>query len=367
MQTLKKIYKKLWKSLIRPNRQDYASFYLGPSKEVYEHTSYKRLDFPLQNAFDEIIHISVYFACDYFGNLSALNSYIIYCHTHSGSRTEGIGLLDLLIPKGISLIVFDFRANGRSEGNWVTLGYKEAADVSVVVDFATRELKAKKICLWGRSMGSAACLFFLSEAFRRHFDKKLRKKDEGVEIVKQSPEAPKNDTKAPENRPKKANQPQEKRLRKSFKWCNADVVDCFVSDAGLIDLRKTIVYLVKSRHKSIPQWLITMVVAIIDKEIKKKTDVSLNDISPARFAKHVTTPVMFLLGRNKHISTSFIYKKMVVDLLTKRQRGRNDRNRLLIQTARKNQVEEKANQAFPRPAREPAARAGDQGSDRVRA
>ena len=55
-----------------------------------------------------------------------------------------------------------------------------------------------------------------------------------------------------------------------FEWSNIDWVDCFVSDASMLELRKTIISLVKSKNNSIPVWLIKAATAVIDREIKKK-------------------------------------------------------------------------------------------------
>ena len=64
------------------------------------------------------------------------------------------------------MVVFDFRANGYSNGKYVTLGWLEALDLNEVIKFLKMEVKVKSICLWGRSMGASAIVFFLSQKFR---------------------------------------------------------------------------------------------------------------------------------------------------------------------------------------------------------
>ena len=283
MDTLKTLYKKLWSALIRPQRDPYSSIFLGPKTKPFINSSYKRIDVPLNNAFNEKIYTSVFFACDYVGNMSQSGMYVIYCHTHSGSRMEGLSLLPFLIPQGISLVVFDFRASGKSKGNWVTLGYKESSDVSIIVDFTKRQLKAKRICLWGRSMGAAACFFYLSSSFREQFETKFWAQNSNQENFE-------------DDQINETTKKTENSIRADFKWSSLSFVDCFISDAGFINLRNTITNLVKSKQESIPNWLIQMVASIIDKEIKKKTNVSLNDISPKKFANDIKTPVLLMLG-----------------------------------------------------------------------
>ena len=61
--------------------------------------------------------------------------YIIYCHTHSGGRTEGLNLVEFAIKNNFGLILFDFRASGYSKGKYVSLGWYEALDINEICLF----------------------------------------------------------------------------------------------------------------------------------------------------------------------------------------------------------------------------------------
>jgi hypothetical protein len=300
MNTLKSLYKKLWTALIRPERQWYSTHSLGGSIQSYENCSAKRLDFCLKNAFNEDIFVSVFFACNEEGKPNPGNSYVIYCHTHAASRVEGLKLLPQLIPKGIGLVVFDFRANGIGSGRWVTLGFKEATDVSVVVNFVKNQLKAKKICLWGRSMGGAACLFYLSPSFRVYFDKKFPRPRSEAEVQSESITPPKVNFANFEKQLARESFYQKRdqiKINKEFRWSQIEWVDCLVSDASFLELKKTIIHLVKSKSAAIPVWLIKAATAVINNEIKKKTFISVNDIAPLRFAHSIQTPSLLVIGK----------------------------------------------------------------------
>ena len=197
------------------------------------------------------------------------------------------------------LVVFDFRANGVGSGRWVTLGFKESCDVSVVVKFVKTELKAKKICLWGRSMGAASCLFFLSPSFRAHFQKKfpkIRGNLQGTSEMHQ-PQVDFTKIEAQEARESFYQKKDVTRVAGHFEWSRIEWVDCFVSDASMLELKKTIISLVKSRNSSIPVWLIKAATAVIDREIKKKTSIGVSDIAPIKFAHSIRTPGMLVIGR----------------------------------------------------------------------
>ncbi len=66
----------------------------------------------------------------------------------------------------MGILIFDFRASGYSNGKYVTLGWMEAVDFNEIIKFLKRDAKANSICLWGRSMGASAIVFFLSPKYR---------------------------------------------------------------------------------------------------------------------------------------------------------------------------------------------------------
>ncbi len=50
---------------------------------------------------------------------------VIYLHGNCSSRIEGQQAAKVLLPMGMTVFTFDFSGCGRSDGEWVTLGYKE--------------------------------------------------------------------------------------------------------------------------------------------------------------------------------------------------------------------------------------------------
>ena len=65
--------------------------------------------------------------------------YIIYCHTHSGGRTEGLNLVEYSIQNKMGIVLFDFRASGYSKGKYVSLGWYEALDINEICLFLLKE------------------------------------------------------------------------------------------------------------------------------------------------------------------------------------------------------------------------------------
>ena len=56
------------------------------------------------------------------------------------------------------MFAFDFSGSGRSDGEYVSLGFFEREDLKIVVDFLRASGKVSTIALWGRSMGAATSL-----------------------------------------------------------------------------------------------------------------------------------------------------------------------------------------------------------------
>jgi pimeloyl-ACP methyl ester carboxylesterase len=71
-------------------------------------------------------------------------------------------VVEKFLPLDFSVFAFDFSGSGRSEGEYVSLGFYESEDLRAVVDFLRLSEMASKIVLWGRSMGAASILRYAS-------------------------------------------------------------------------------------------------------------------------------------------------------------------------------------------------------------
>lgn len=58
---------------------------------------------------------------------------LVYLHSHSANRIEGLQLIDHLLPD-FNLCLFDFSGCGHSEGPYVTLGPKEAEEIRALLE-----------------------------------------------------------------------------------------------------------------------------------------------------------------------------------------------------------------------------------------
>ena len=85
---------------------------------------------------------------------------VIYMHGNSSARVEVLPQLSYLLSLGVAVFAFDFAGSGKSDGEYVSLGYYEREDLSCVIAHLRATNVVSTIALWGRSMGAATALMF---------------------------------------------------------------------------------------------------------------------------------------------------------------------------------------------------------------
>lgn len=85
---------------------------------------------------------------------------VILCHGYKMSSAEMIPIAALLARHGYGVLLFDFRAHGRSEGEDISFGYHEWRDLEAAVDFVAHQRSVRHIGVFGNSMGGAIALYY---------------------------------------------------------------------------------------------------------------------------------------------------------------------------------------------------------------
>lgn len=65
-----------------------------------------------------------------------------------------------VLPPQYCLFAFDFSGSGKSEGENITYGLREAEDIEVILEFLKQNKGIKEFIIWGRSMGAVAAILF---------------------------------------------------------------------------------------------------------------------------------------------------------------------------------------------------------------
>jgi dipeptidyl aminopeptidase/acylaminoacyl peptidase len=88
---------------------------------------------------------------------------VILCPGQNGSMDKDLPQAVPLHDAGFNVLMFDFRAHGRSEGGIVTLGALEQSDLFGAVDYAAGERGADRIGVLGFSMGAGVALMVAAQ------------------------------------------------------------------------------------------------------------------------------------------------------------------------------------------------------------
>jgi len=94
---------------------------------------------------------------------------MILLHGIGDCKEHFLPLTKELANIGLESVVFDGRAHGQSEGDYVTYGYKEKQDISAIVNLILSRNPQTKIGIWGNSLGGAIAIQALERDFRIDF------------------------------------------------------------------------------------------------------------------------------------------------------------------------------------------------------
>lgn len=152
-------YNMLWKMVIRPPRDLYLQEELGPAKFRLGRHVFERKDLVLQGPRGSL-------QCSHFvpaKNPQALRPCVVYLHGNCSSRLEAFDALPVLLPRDLTVFCLDLSGSGRSDGEYISLGYHEERDLRVALQYLRSLPHVGSIGLWGRSMGACTSVLRASE------------------------------------------------------------------------------------------------------------------------------------------------------------------------------------------------------------
>ena len=305
-----KIYKKVWKKIIKPDRIDYSKDDLGPTQEFFDDNWHSfREDFVVKNNLKNNIEVSIYWPRKNESNVQILNqeeeiteqvqngqqeeeitesvqtvqqeeitesiqnenyevhyeeliNCVIYCHSHNSCRIQGTWLKEYLIPNNVALCIFDFKGSGHSEGDYTTMGWHETFDIDAVVRKLMDTKKINKVSLWGRSMGAAAILFYTSSKFRFEIERQ-------ISITRNSTNKMFHDTEA---------------------------IASIIVDSPFDNQCKSIKYLINNSNSYVPNFAISLAIDILNSTVKEKALFDLKQANPSEYVGQCSVPAYFIVS-----------------------------------------------------------------------
>ena len=231
-------YDDLWKAIIRPHRDEYNIEELGPYKFEFKGKCYKRTDIELINKRSQKMMCSFWEPFDEEREKPRLPC-VIYLHGNSSSRCEAYPEVKYLLLKNITVFAFDFCGCGKSEGEYISLGFYEKLDVHCVVEYLLKTKKVSKIGLWGRSMGAVTAIMYANE--------------------------------------------------------HPKLIDVMILDSGFYSLKTLISELIKSKI-NLPKFIYDKVLSMVKETVKEKAKFDLDIIEPYIYAKNCEVPAFFFHG-----------------------------------------------------------------------
>lgn len=153
---LKHGYTELVHLIIRPPRTDYDIRDLGPESFQFAGRSFVREDFTVVNDRQQKLVCSLWRPA--LSSTSELLPCVVYLHGNSSCRLEALGVLRTCLAAGLAVAAFDTAGCGKSDGEYISLGYYERDDLRDVVAYLRATKNVGAVALWGRSMGAATAL-----------------------------------------------------------------------------------------------------------------------------------------------------------------------------------------------------------------
>ena len=85
---------------------------------------------------------------------------LAFGHGNAGDRRQGLPLAPDLHEAGFAVLLLDFTGRGESDGDVITLGWRESGDLAAGLDWlkARPEIDSSRLALAGRSMGAVAAI-----------------------------------------------------------------------------------------------------------------------------------------------------------------------------------------------------------------
>lgn len=234
-------YQELVNAIIRPPRADYKEEALGPPAFIFCGRRFTRTDFALKTK------RGLNLQCSHWEPVERTNDRIpvvIYMHGNSSARVEVIPQLSYLLSLGLAVFSFDFAGSGKSDGEYVSLGYYEREDLMCVIAHLRATNVVSTIALWGRSMGAATALM--------HGDRDPS-------------------------------------------------IACMILDSSFSDLTKLAEEMVdKGREQGInvPNFVVSVAIRMIRGSVKKQAGMDIKQISPISHADKCFIPALFVAGEH---------------------------------------------------------------------
>ncbi|KAI9914697.1 hypothetical protein PsorP6_007088 [Peronosclerospora sorghi] len=284
--------------VIRPKRALYDVHELGPESfklppqrvdptqdEVME---VRRRDFHVVNARDLRIRCSHWQLFARASTLATVTPCLIYLHSNIGSRVDALRVRDAALARGFSVLAFDSCGSGLSDGLYVSMGWNEAVDLVAVLEHVEHDASVSDICFYAHSMGAFPAVSNLAIRAAGAANKAMQAKLQTLPHVVRT-----------------------KGRHKLLKPIRALVLDS--GYASVKEINEGLLRQMQHEGFTVPNALLKVVMAAINKSVKKRTDVELESLRPVDFVPLCYAPALFIAANNDR----YVSKEQSAELAAK--------------------------------------------------
>ncbi|EKX53507.1 hypothetical protein GUITHDRAFT_161065 [Guillardia theta CCMP2712] len=155
--------------IYRPPRKEYKVADLGPNRYIVKGQMCTREDVDIVSRRNLVLRGSLYLpVVKETMKVTSPVPCVVYLHGNSGSRIDADDVVDSFLVEQMSVFTVDFGGCGLSDGDIVTLGWKECDDLKSVLDYLSSNRNISSIGLYGRSMGAATAMLVAADESYYH-------------------------------------------------------------------------------------------------------------------------------------------------------------------------------------------------------
>jgi len=242
---------------------------------------------------------------------------IVYLHGNASARVEVVPNLSFLLAQvGVFGVVgLDFTGSGRSDGDWVSLGYYERVDLECLLQHLKRVYGGPdgtdlEIILWGRSMGASTALM---HAGKKSFTaKNTQNSRNNSSSTLDSVEGVNFDvgTTAVSSRNISSGSITDNESERNPNTLKNDndtsILKGLVCDspfASLTHLCEELVERARDQGVMVPGVVVSVAIAMIARSVRKLANFNIREITPIDDVKNIDVPALFICGADDDFIT----------------------------------------------------------------
>eukprot|EP00534_Pseudo-nitzschia_fraudulenta_P007886 CAMPEP_0201146088 /NCGR_PEP_ID=MMETSP0851-20130426/7797_1 /ASSEMBLY_ACC=CAM_ASM_000631 /TAXON_ID=183588 /ORGANISM="Pseudo-nitzschia fraudulenta, Strain WWA7" /LENGTH=536 /DNA_ID=CAMNT_0047421521 /DNA_START=475 /DNA_END=2085 /DNA_ORIENTATION=+ len=257
----------------------------------------------------------------------AKHTMVVYLHGNASARVEVVPNLSFLLAQvGVFGVVgIDFTGSGKSDGDYVSLGYFERVDLECLIQYLKRVYGGRdgtdlEIILWGRSMGASTALMHAGKksftAKRTNSGGRNQRNNsfaDGQEEVVHDVDAPDSST-VVSNRNGSSGSLNDSSIAENVTSENNSILKGLVCDspfASLTLLCEELVERARQQGIVVPGVVVSVAIAMIARSVRNLANFNIREITPVEDVGNIDIPALFVVGADDDFITPHHSERLV--------------------------------------------------------